>query len=549
VAGFILCAAPFWRRAFTTAAIKLFSVSTTFLALERKEEALRAAQQILLKRGGSGRGTAITDPPQEAAGPLVGEFALEDLESRPEWEYRSPRPGGVVQEYRVLRGELLYSSIAGEVLPEDVPVLEHLLDRVFTEGGFDGTRYIELVDLRALTGIPSVLSRLRFARLIRTQEQRHHCRPRLNCICAVNPGLRRMVRLISAVLAQRYHFFDDVPAALRYLEEVESGAFSTKRIPQVPAQPEGFLVTQNEIDEIAFLTGHLLWSEEEQELPAELVSPGNPLRQLEETLLALQCDLLELRKREREQAQALRQAQKMEAVGQLAGGIAHDFNNMLAAILGHTEMALEDCPPGQTLHSQLLKIQRCAERSAGLTRQLLAFARKQEVLPSRMDLNSAIEKLLDLLQRLIGDSVKLAWQPAPDLSAVTLDGTQLDQMIINLCVNARDAIAEGGTITLSTGSLSIGAREAEGHAGLRPGEYVCVVVADTGCGMDAGTLAHIFEPFFTTKPQGKGTGLGLSTVYGIVKQNHGYVQVESELGRGSTFRVMLPPSIVEPESP
>jgi PAS domain S-box-containing protein len=243
------------------------------------------------------------------------------------------------------------------------------------------------------------------------------------------------------------------------------------------------------------------------------------------------------RERLREQ---LTQAQKMESVGRLAGGVAHDFNNMLGVILGHTEMALDRIGSDAPLYADLEEIQKAAERSADLTRQLLAFARKQTVAPRVLDLNETVQGMLKMLGRLIGEDITLTWMPGSSLRPVFVDPSQVDQILANLCVNARDAIGGPGTITIETGNVCFDTAYCVGHAGFAPGEHVLLAVSDDGCGVDAGTLTHLFEPFFTTKGVGKGTGLGLATVYGIVKQNNGFIDVRSQPGRGTTFRIYLP---------
>jgi two-component system cell cycle sensor histidine kinase/response regulator CckA len=234
------------------------------------------------------------------------------------------------------------------------------------------------------------------------------------------------------------------------------------------------------------------------------------------------------------------QAQKMESVGRLAGGVAHDFNNMLGVILGHTEMALEQTGPGQLLHADLTEIRKAAERSADLTRQLLAFARKQTVAPRVLDLNEVVSGMLNMLERLIGEYVHLDWQPAADLWATKVDPSQVGQILTNLCVNARDAITGVGRVAIATRNRAPNPAYCSGHPGATPGEYVQLAVSDDGCGMDRETIGRLFEPFFTTKGVGEGTGLGLATVYGIVKQNSGFITVESKPGEGSTFAIHLP---------
>ena len=244
---------------------------------------------------------------------------------------------------------------------------------------------------------------------------------------------------------------------------------------------------------------------------------------------------------EREKLQAqLTHAQKMESVGRLAGGVAHDFNNMLQAILGNVALALTDLPPNSPSRENLEEIHKCAQRSAELTRQLLAFARKQTVMPRVLDLNATVEGMLKMLRRLIGEDIDLAWLPARDLWPVKIDPSQLDQVLANLCVNARDAITGVGKVTLETENTVFDEAFCATRADVVPGEYVLLAVSDNGCGMDKELLGHLFEPFFTTKGVGRGTGLGLATVYGIVKQNQGFISAYSEPGHGTTFKLYLP---------
>ncbi len=234
------------------------------------------------------------------------------------------------------------------------------------------------------------------------------------------------------------------------------------------------------------------------------------------------------------------QSQKMESVGRLAGGVAHDFNNMLGAIIGRAEQALEQVEPTNPVHEDLTEIMKAAERSAALTRQLLAFARKQTVAPKVLDLNTCIESMLKMLRRLIGEQIDLVWNPSGALWPVRLDTSQVDQVLTNLCINARDAIAGHGSITIRTGNTILDKMFCAQHDGSKPGDFVMLSIGDNGCGMDAEVLSHLFEPFFTTKELGRGTGLGLATVYGIVKQNGGFIDVISEKDRGTTFTIYLP---------
>jgi PAS domain S-box-containing protein len=250
------------------------------------------------------------------------------------------------------------------------------------------------------------------------------------------------------------------------------------------------------------------------------------------------------RKQSEEQNRTLQdqliQAQKMESIGRLAGGVAHDFNNMLALIIGHAEMAMNRADPGDPLHADLTEILAAGQRSADLTRQLLAFARKQTIRPKVLDLNETMAGMLKMLQRIIGEDIALVWKPGANLWQVHIDPVQVDQVLANLAVNARDAIAGEGRLTIETENVVLDGTYGARRADFVPGEYVQLVVSDSGCGMDKAIVAHLFEPFFTTKEIGKGTGLGLATVYGIVSQNNGFINVYSEPGQGTAFKIYLP---------
>ncbi|MDQ7825131.1 MAG: response regulator [Candidatus Eremiobacteraeota bacterium] len=236
----------------------------------------------------------------------------------------------------------------------------------------------------------------------------------------------------------------------------------------------------------------------------------------------------------------LSQAQKMESVGQLAGGVAHDFNNILQSMMGYSQLLLECLPAGDESHEFAQEILHDTDRAAALIRQLLAFASKQTIAPKIIDLNDAVEGILKMLRRLIGEDINLIWKPAPNLWPVKMDPAQIDQILTNLTINARDAIGGIGRISIKTGSTELDEACCDTQPLFAPGRYVVLEVNDDGCGMDKEIMAHVFEPFFTTKEMGKGTGLGLATVYGIVKQNHGFIDLESEPGKGTTFRICLP---------
>ena len=260
-------------------------------------------------------------------------------------------------------------------------------------------------------------------------------------------------------------------------------------------------------------------------------------------ILGTYTDITERMRAEKEKAKLeadLHQAQKMESIGRLAGGVAHDFNNMLTVILGRVELAIGQMDSAHPVHDDLEEVRKAATRSANLTRQLLAFARRQTIAPEILDLNETIAGMLQMLRRLIGENIDLVWRPAAGLGPVKIDPSQFDQLLTNLCVNARDAISGIGQITIATSAAVVGQADCADPAGSVPGAYVVLSVSDTGCGMDPETRSHVFEPFFTTKSIGKGTGLGLATVYGIVKQNSGFIDVKSEPGRGTIFQIALP---------
>ena len=261
------------------------------------------------------------------------------------------------------------------------------------------------------------------------------------------------------------------------------------------------------------------------------------------TLLGVATEITE-RKRLEEQ---LLQSQKMEAVGQLAGGVAHDFNNILTAIVGYTDLLATEFAPNDRRLEDLEEIRKSARRAAALTRQLLAFSRKQVLEPRVIDINEIVQNMDKMLRSLISESIRLETHYAANLAFARADPNQIEQVIMNLAINGRDAMPEGGTLTIETGNATLDEDYAMRHISVMPGEYVMLAVSDTGCGMDEDTKTRIFEPFFTTKEKGKGTGLGLSTVYGIVKQHGGNIWLYSEPGKGSTFKVYLPAVQEQPE--
>jgi signal transduction histidine kinase/CheY-like chemotaxis protein len=236
----------------------------------------------------------------------------------------------------------------------------------------------------------------------------------------------------------------------------------------------------------------------------------------------------------------LMQAQKMEAIGSLAGGVAHDFNNLLSVIKGYTELLLDELAPDDPKREDLLQIEKAGQRAASLTSQLLSFSRKQMLQPELLDLNVAINDMNLMLRRLLGENIELIMSAQPNLGSVYADPGQIQQIVMNLAVNARDAMTRGGKLIIETSYVEVDESYIRSWPFMKKGSYIMIAVSDNGIGMDAATQARIFEPFFTTKEKGKGTGLGLSTVYGIVKQSNGFILVDSEMGKGTTFKVYFP---------
>ncbi|WP_051327515.1 PAS domain S-box protein [Desulfatibacillum aliphaticivorans] len=265
---------------------------------------------------------------------------------------------------------------------------------------------------------------------------------------------------------------------------------------------------------------------------------GNPVAMTSSTIDITDQKQAE-EERKRLQAQLI-QSQKIESTGRLAGGVAHHFNNMLGVILGHAEMALDGMAPDNPLHFNVLEIFNAAQRSADITRQLLTFARKQIITPKAINLNTKVEEMLKMLRRLIGEDINLVWLPGENLGIVKVDPSQIDQLLVKLCANARDAIEGKGKITIKTDNVAFDEALCAEHIGCAPGEYILLAISDNGCGMDELTRDNLFEPFFSTKDVGSGTGLGLSAIYGIIKQNGGFITVYSELGQGTTFNIYLP---------
>ncbi|MBN1103326.1 MAG: PAS domain S-box protein [Deltaproteobacteria bacterium] len=331
-----------------------------------------------------------------------------------------------------------------------------------------------------------------------------------------------------------------------------SDAFLDKRPADFspPFQPDGRKslhvareLINKALDEGGFLRFEWLHQRSDGEVfPTEVILTSYQLGS-ETVLQATIRDITERKRAEEErkrlQAQ-LNQAQKMESVGRLAGGVAHDFNNMLGIIIGNAEMAMLQIDPSESSYKNIHEILKASQRSADLVRQLLAFARKQTIRPEVMDLNDMVSGMLKMLHRLIGEDIRLNWIPGKDVGRVRMDPTQVNQILANLMVNSRDAIPGVGKITIETANKSFDESYSRRHEGAVPGEYVLLGVSDTGAGMSPEVMEHVFDPFFTTKELGRGTGLGLATVYGIVKQNNGFINVYSEQGLGTTIKIYLP---------
>src|SRR6202521_6141465 len=333
-------------------------------------------------------------------------------------------------------------------------------------------------------------------------------------------------------------FLDANPALLRILgcstEEELKAINLTRDIFRYPEHYAQFLATCRERGQVH--GGETEWRRRDGGIVAvrlhlrRIYIAGHP-----DSLEVMAEDVTEFRAMEKQ----LRQGQKFEAIGQLAGGIAHDFNNMIGAILGWAGIGLDETGADTRLHRHFEKIRHQAVRAAALTKQLLAFARRQILEPRNMDLNQNVTETLSLLEKVIGSNIEIKTNLAANLTLVCADPTQVDQVIMNLCINARDAMPGGGRLTIETGNSVFDEKYCAMHTFARPGHYTMLAVTDTGTGMDAATLDRIFEPFFTTKETGKGTGLGLATVYGIVSQHDGFLQVYSEVNVGPPFRIYL----------
>lgn len=316
----------------------------------------------------------------------------------------------------------------------------------------------------------------------------------------------------------------------------ELGIFKAWRLPsQEPIGPDDWSLIKS-INEGLTITNELLEIEAFDGKRKTILNYSAPVMNSDGSIdgaIVVNLDISDQRALENQ----LQQAQKMESIGRLAGGVAHDFNNMLSIILGHSELIMSGIMSTNPIYNSMQEITGAAKRSADLTRQLLAFARKQTILPQVIDLNHTVENMMKMLQRLIGEHISLTWYPGESLDLVNMDPSQVDQILANLCVNARDAIADKGEIVIKTENIELDQEFCAHYAYAKPGTFVMLTVSDNGSGIDNTIIDDIFEPFFTTKTSDKGTGLGLSTVYGIVKQNNGFINVYSETERGTTIKI------------
>jgi two-component system cell cycle sensor histidine kinase/response regulator CckA len=340
------------------------------------------------------------------------------------------------------------------------------------------------------------------------------------------------------------------PAAERIFGWSENEALGT-RLPFVPAEKqEEFLGLRQRALLGEVFTEPELHRRRSDGSPIVVSVSTSPLRRPDGTIYGIMSILMDVTERKAAEEsrarlaiveeQLLRQSQKMEAVARLAGGVAHDFNNMLTAISGYSDLLLHRLPDSSMLRRDVEEIRKAGDRAAALTRQLLAFSRRQVLEPKLLDLNAVVTRMGEPLRRMVGGNIELSTDLSPSLSRVKADPAQIEQVIMNLAFNARDAMPDGGRLTIATADAELSPAYAAVHSEVRPGPHVLLSVADTGQGMDDEVQAHLFEPFFTTKERGKGTGLGLATVYGIVHQSGGHIRVNSAADRGSTFLVYLP---------
>ncbi|MCE5272241.1 PAS domain S-box protein [bacterium] len=455
------------------------------------------------------------------------------------------------EPYGVFKGRRLPSG--QEIAPHEwalvraVNQAETILDEMLEIDAFDGKKKIILNHAApvlddsgrveaAIVVNQDITERIRSAEELRKSEEK------------ISSILNDMLDAIYSVDARTDRLLQTNPSISRIFGRSMEDFYTNPKLYQEMVQPDDRPVIQQSLEELE-RDGRGEWS-------YRIVRPDGEVRWVAQRSRVVSgpdgvrlridsyfTDITEHKKEEMERErleEQLIQAQKMESVGRLAGGVAHDFNNMLQTILGFTDMAIQDVPAGTALHESLQEIYRAAQRSNDLTRQLLAFARRQTIDPRVLDLNDTISAILKLLRRLIGEDIDLLWAPGRDIWKLKIDPSQIDQLLANLIVNARDAITGVGKITIETNNVTVDDAYCADHKGFAPGNFVKLTVSDNGCGMSKETLMHVFEPFFTTKGMGHGTGLGLATVYGIVKQNNGFINVYSEPGQGTTFKIYLP---------
>jgi signal transduction histidine kinase/CheY-like chemotaxis protein len=429
---------------------------------------------------------------------------------------------------------ILHSTSVGRLESKHLPLIDRT--RSLCNAALSGQGRIKylVVDSRRLKG-GSRSARIKY---VQSLTQWHRQFPiSMYVVYGANTFMKTALHLYQPSMPFKIRIARDLSHAFRLIRDDKSGTVSAAHSKKEREKP--VVLSHRDIENLMTLVGKINWDVEGIDYRLDMAE-DHPLYFLFQSINLIKEEFDAIFKERKLFEQQLIKSRKMEAIGTLAGGIAHDFNNMLGVIIGHTELATAHVGPSHPARHDLKQISDAAQRSADLTRQLLAFARRQPAKPKVLDLNGTISGMLKMLKRLIGEDTDLAWMPGANLWAVKIDPAQIDQILTNLCVNARDAASGAGTITIHTANVVVDEAYCATHPGILAGQYAMLAVSDKGSGMDGATLENLFEPFFTTKEVGKGTGLGLATVYGIVKQNKGHIDVDSQPGHGTTFKIFLP---------